>query len=136
MKFTPEKIQKREDLPENGIFVFGSNLMGNHGKGAARTANLYFGAELRKSIGLTGSSYAIPTKGYVLTSALTVKEIEPYVNDFIKFAKTHPQYEFYVTEIGCGYARHTPEEIAPLFNLALSLENVILPERFYKVLTK
>ena len=58
----------------------------------------------------------------------------PYVDDFIKYATTHPALRFYVTEIGCGIAGFTPQQIAPLFLSARHLENVYLPERFWRVL--
>ena len=77
-----------------------------------------------KGVGLYGRSYAIPTmQGGVET-------IRPYVDEFILFAKTHPQLTFLVTRIGCGIAGFRDWEIAPLFKAALDVENVILPEEF------
>ena len=79
-------------------------------------------------VGLRGQSYAIPTmQGGVET-------IKPYVDDFIVFAKEHPELFFYVTRIGCGIAGVKDKEIAPLFAGATSLENVCLPESFVKIL--
>ena len=120
-RFTPARITS---LAENEIFVFGSNLAGAHGGGAAWVAHAYFGAVWGKGVGLYGRSYAIPTmQGGVET-------IRPYVDEFIQFAKTHPQLTFLVTRIGCGIAGFRDWEIAPLFKAAIDVENVILPEEF------
>ena len=76
-KFTPERIVS---LAENEIFVFGSNLAGAHGGGAARIAYDKFGAVWGNGVGIQGQSYAIPTmQGGVET-------IKPYVDEFILFA--------------------------------------------------
>lgn len=117
-------------LQPNEIFVFGSNLSGMHGGGAARLAYQKFGAIWGQGVGLQGQSYGIPTmQGGVDT-------IKPYVDEFIEFAKTHPQLKFLVTEIGCGIAGFSVEEIAPLFKLAIDVENIYLPERFWMVLNQ
>lgn len=115
-------------LQPDEIFVFGSNLAGMHGGGAARLAYQKFGAVWGQGVGLQGQSYAIPTmQGGVET-------IQPYVDEFIEFAKQRPQLKFLVTEIGCGIAGFSPSEIAPLFELAKEVENIYLPERFWMVL--
>lgn len=115
-------------LQSNEIFVFGSNLAGQHGGGAARLAYQKFGAVWGQGVGLQGQSYAIPTmQGGVET-------IKPYVDEFIEFAKQHPQLKFLVTEIGCGIAGFTPTEIAPLFEQAKGVSNIYLPEHFWKLL--
>lgn len=117
-------------LSPNEIFVFGSNLQGAHGGGAARFAYEHFGAVWGKGEGLFGQSYAIPTmQGGVET-------IKPYVDDFLQFAAVHGELDFLVTEIGCGIAGFTPQEIAPLFFKAIEndIKNVFLPESFYNVL--
>lgn len=117
-------------LQPNEIFVFGSNLAGMHGGGAARLAYQKFGAIWGQGVGLQGQSYGIPTmQGGVDT-------IKPYVDEFIEFAKTHPQLNFLVTEIGCGIAGFSVEEIAPLFEQAIEVENIYLPERFWMVLNQ
>ena len=117
-------------LQPNEIFVFGSNLAGMHGGGAARLAYQKFGAIWGQGVGLQGQSYGIPTmQGGVDT-------IKPYVDEFIEFAKTHPQLKFLVTEIGCGIAGFSVEEIAPLFKQAIEVENIYLPERFWLVLNQ
>ncbi len=122
---TPEWI---DDLQENQVFVFGSNLAGMHGGGAARIARLRFGAVMGNGVGMQGRSYAIPTmQGGTET-------IRPYVNDFIAYAKEHPELTFLVTPIGCGIAGFEPEDIAPLFENACNVENIWLPESFWEVL--
>ena len=123
--FTPEFIT---ELKTDEIFVFGSNLAGMHGGGAAYVAFKKFGAVMGCGVGLRGQSYAIPTmQGGVET-------IKPYVDEFISFAARHPELFFYVTRIGCGIAGFRDKEIAPLFKEAIALDNVCLPETFMKVL--
>ncbi|MBR0036332.1 MAG: hypothetical protein IJP70_01690 [Bacteroidales bacterium] len=125
-EFTPERIT---ELKPDEIFVFGSNLAGLHGGGAARLAYERFGAIWGQGIGLQGQSYAIPTmQGGVET-------IKPYVDEFIRFAQTRPDLKFYVTQIGCGIAGFKVDEIAPLFQTAIDVENVILPKAFVAVIT-
>lgn len=120
-RFTPEHIAELED---GEIFVFGSNLAGAHGGGAARAARIHFGAVMGQGIGLQGRSYAIPTmQGGPET-------IKPYVEDFILFAKQHPELTFLVTPIGCGIAGFHARDIAPLFASAIDVENIILPRQF------
>ena len=117
-----------DTLEEHEIFVFGSNLAGHHGGGAARAANIKFGAEWGVGVGLTGRSYAIPTmQGGVET-------IKPYVDEFIRFAQENPGLKFLVTRIGCGIAGFKDEEIAPLFDKAMQVPNIYLPETFFKIL--
>ena len=123
--FTPEWIT---ELKPNEIFVFGSNLAGMHGGGAARIACERFGAIWGQGVGLQGQSYAIPTMHG------GPETIRPYVSEFLDFAKQHPQYTFLVTPIGCGIAGFTPEQIAPLFCDALEVANVLLPEDFVKII--
>ena len=119
--FTPEFITQ---LKVDEVFVFGSNLAGMHGGGAAYVAFKKFGAVMGCGVGLRGQSYAIPTmQGGVET-------IKPYVDDFITFALAHPELFFYVTRIGCGIAGFRDKEIAPLFAKAVGLENVCLPKSF------
>lgn len=117
-----------DTLEKDEIFVFGSNLAGHHMGGAARVANIKFGAEWGVGVGLTGQSYAIPTmQGGVET-------IRPYVDEFIEFANQHQNMKFLVTRIGCGIAGFKDEEIAPLFRKAVSVSNIYLPQKFYDIL--
>ena len=120
-RFTPERIS---ELKENEIFVFGSNLAGAHGGGAARLAYRKFGAVWGEGVGLHGRTYAIPTMQG------GVKTIKPYVDEFIRFAKEHPSLTFLVTRIGCGIAGFQDRDIAPLFKAAINVDNIILPKGF------
>lgn len=124
-RFTPDRIRR---LNDNEIFVFGSNLAGAHNGGAARVAYKKFGAIMGQGVGLQGRSYAIPTMQGGPNTIL------PYVEKFIEFAKQHPELTFLVTRIGCGTAGFTPREIAPLFAAAVDVENIHLPEDFWKEL--
>ena len=117
-------------LKENEIFVFGSNLEGMHGGGAARAAYNKFGAIWGQGVGLQGQSYGIPT----MHGGVDV--IKPYVDEFINFAKSHPELKFLVTRIGCGIAGFRDEEMAPLFKDAFEIENIYLPKSFYDILVK
>lgn len=130
MKITTNNIQS---LKPNEIFVFGSNVKGIHGKGAALDAIQKFGAKWGGGYGLQGQSFAIPTKSTPYKS-LSIDEIKVYVDQFVEFAKENKHLIFMVTEIGCGLANFKVEQIAPLFKNAIDLENVYLPERFVKVL--
>ena len=119
--YTPERIT---ELKADEIFVFGSNLAGMHGAGAAYVAFQKFGAVMGCGVGLRGQSYAIPTmQGGVET-------IKPYVDGFIAFAKSRPDLFFYVTRIGCGIAGFRDKDIAPLFKDAAGVENICLPKSF------
>jgi hypothetical protein len=122
-----------DSLKENEIFVFGSNLAGKHGKGAAKTA-LKWGAKWGQAKGLQGRTYGIPTKDASVKRVLSVIEIERFVNEFIEFARKSPEKIFLVTEIGCGLAGYKPKEIAPLFMEASEVFNIYLPRRFWRVL--
>ena len=120
-------------LALNEVFVFGANEAGRHGAGAAKAA-LRFGAEYGQGEGIQGKSYGIPTKDTTVTRALTIDEIRPYVDRFIKFATVNPSFNFLVTEIGCGHAGLTPEQVAPLFGEAKNITNIHLPKRFWEIL--
>lgn len=109
------------------IFVFGSNLAGIHGAGAADYARRNYGAELGVGVGPTGKAYAIPTKDRELNT-LSLEVIANYVKDFLCYARIHPDLDFFVTAIGCGLAGYIPEQIAPMFNPAP--ENCSLPLSF------
>lgn len=123
--YTPEKLSK---LKPDEVFVFGSNLNGYHGGGAARAALNLFGAQWGNGVGMQGQSYAIPTmQGGVDT-------IKPYVDDFIEYAKQHKETFFYVTRIGCGIAGFKDKDIAPLFQDAQLVENICLPKSFADII--
>lgn len=122
-----DKITK---LRSNEVFVFGSNLAGIHGKGAARDA-LAFGATHGLGFGFSGQTFAIPTKDRKLKTR-PIEAIATDVAAFLGYAKQMDYFVFLVTPIGCGLAGYSPKEIAPLFKGAPP--NVILPEEFRKVL--
>lgn len=123
--FTPEWINQ---LSENEVFVFGSNLGGFHAGGAARVALEKFGAIWGQGVGLQGQSYAIPT----MHGGVDV--IKPYVDEFIAFARAHRELKFLVTPIGCGIAGFAVKDIAPLFAAAIDDKNILLPKDFVKIL--
>ena len=131
-RITPNIIAK---LKDNEIFVFGSNQAGRHGKGAAKTA-MQWGAIYGKANGLQGQTYAIPTKNADITQSLTIEEIKYYVDEFMQFAKNNPNLTFLVTEIGCGLAAFKPSEIAPLFKIAMGVDNIYLPIGFTEIIWK
>ena len=103
---TPDMIS---ELKADEVFVFGSNLEGMHGGGAAYTAFKKFGAAMGCGVGQRGQSYAIPTMHG------GVEDIRPYVDEFIRYAAGHPELFFYVTRVGCGIAGFKDREISPLF---------------------
>ena len=96
------------------IFVFGSNLAGRHGKGAALHARKHYGAEYGVGVGLSGSAYAIPTKDGKLRT-LPLDQIKEYVDAFLVFATQNPNLTFRVTAIGTGLAGYSHADIAPMF---------------------
>ena len=127
MNYTPDFITS---LADNEIFVFGSNLHGMHGGGAARIAHQKFGAEWGVGVGKTGQCYAIPTMHG------GIKDIRPYVDDFIVYAKEHTEFHFLVTRIGCGIAGFTDLQMAPLFEDLLEQDNISLPKVWVDILKK
>lgn len=96
------------------IFVFGSNLAGRHGKGAALAARVEHGARYGVGVGPTGNAYAIPTRGRRL-EVLPLSAITGHVADFLRYAGERPDLSFQVTKIGCGLAGYSEAQIAPLF---------------------
>lgn len=107
------------------IFVFGSNMAGIHGAGAARDARVFWGAEMGVGEGRTGDAYALPTCE-VPGRRRTLQDIAYSVARFCAYAEQHPELTFYVTRIGCGIAGYDDDDIAPLFAGAPS--NVQLPK--------
>lgn len=126
-EYTPERIA---ELGEDEVFVFGSNLEGMHGGGAARTAYQRFGAVWGEGVGHHGQSYAIPTMHG------GVEQIRPYVDEFVEYARANAHLRFLVTRIGCGIAGFRDEQIAPLFSEALNCSNIILPREFVEAIEK
>ncbi len=113
------------------IFVFGSNLAGRHGKGAALYARQNFGAVQGVGHGRTGQSYAIPTKDERIRT-LPLTSIRHYVAIFVAYANLYPEMRFKVTAIGTGLAGYKHEDIAPMF--ANAPENCALPNEWIEIL--
>lgn len=126
MRYTPEKIYQ---LAPNEIFVFGSNLAGIHGAGAARMAFDFLGAIWGVGEGHQGKTYALPTKDHDINT-LSLVEIKKHVDTFLEYAENHPEFIFLITKVGCGLAGWTTEDIAPMFSEVSS--NIVLPIEFYK----
>lgn len=125
-RITPEYISK---LQPDEVLVFGSNARGMHYGGAVAFAVKRFGAIMGQGEGLQGQSYAIPTME-------GMENMRAAMDKFVAFAQEHPELIFFVTPIGCGIAGYTPEDMAPLFAEAKTLNNVHLPESFWKCITE
>lgn len=125
-RITPEEIT---ELRPSEIFVFGSNEAGLHGAGAAKAA-LFFGAEFYKGFGISGNTFAIPTKDWTIQT-LPLPVIEMYVKRFIAFAEFEKEYIYLVTPVGCGLAGYEPRDIAPFFESAKEQTNIYLPQSFW-----
>ena len=125
-QFTPENIT---ELSKNEIFVFGSNLNGNHAGGAAKTALDKFGAIQGQGEGLQGQSYALPTLGKKMQK-LPLSTISKHIDKLYEFAESRADLVFWVTKIGCGIAGFDEQEIAELFKKKETPFNVFLPEEF------
>lgn len=126
----PSPTQEPTGVAQPPVFVFGSNLAGRHGKGAALWARQYRGAEYGVGMGRTGHAYAIPTKDENLRT-LPLGIIGAHVKHFLAYAAGQPGLMFQLTPIGCGLAGYKPEQIAPMFMDAPS--NVLLPDEFATV---
>jgi hypothetical protein len=113
------KININKPREDSMIFTFGSNMSGFHGAGAARIAELHYGAKRGVGEGLVGQSYAIPTKNHRIET-LSLPVIKIAIDKFVSFAKKNSKLQFKVTQIGCGLAGYSPEDIAPLFAEASS----------------
>lgn len=96
------------------MFVFGSNLAGRHGKGAALAARTQHGAQYGVGEGRTGNAYAIPTKTRDLRPR-TLDEIRTSVDTFKVYARAHPETGFEVTRVGCGLAGYRDDQVGPMF---------------------
>ena len=130
-KFTPEVITS---LAKDEIFVFGSNLAGVHGAGAARLAYQRFGAIWGKGEGLMGLSYALPTKDTDIETR-SLEHIGYSVIRLIDCCYANPDKTFLVTKCGCGLAGLRVQDIAPLFKTQSSLPtNLVLPREFHDII--
>jgi len=113
-----EKSAAPEPEEDEPVFVFGSNELGIHGGGAAKVAREKFGARLHQGFGPQGNTFAIPTCSKPTgepNSSIEYETVEFYVDCFLLYAKRTPQKRYKVTQIGCGLAGWTIEEMAPLF---------------------
>ena len=110
--------------------MFGSNLAGRHGAGSAKEALIKHGAVRGQGVGRQGQSYAIPTK-YGNLKTLPLDRIRSFVQDFLLYAKEHPELTFRCVKIGCGLASYPEHQIAPLFEGAP--KNCILPRGWRNV---
>ena len=114
----------------NIVFVFGSNLAGRHGKGAAWYAMKHFGAVYGEGVGRTGRAYAIPTKDKELKS-LPLDKIEDYISDFIDYAFKHPDTMFIFTALGTGLAGYEPSDIGNIMSMYHIPENVYISAKLF-----
>lgn len=117
-------------LPKDRVFVFGSNIAGRHGLGAALTALRRYGAKYGIGVGYVGNSYAIPTKDKAL-KVLPLRDIVPYIQEFVQFTIDNPTLRFYVTPVGCGLAGYKPNVIGEHFKGAV---NCVFPSMFEQYL--
>ena len=108
------KFHKNGTLPKDMVFVFGSNLAGRHGKGAALVARNRYGAEYGNGEGIQGNSYALPTKDKRIKS-MNLSAIQTHIREFIQYAAYNKNINFFITAVGCGLAGYKHEQIAPLF---------------------
>lgn len=126
MATTPDDIA---ELGDNEVFVFGSNLLGIHGAGAAKVARERFGAELGVGEGLMGRCYAFPTVTSPMMLAADRKlrrdRLEEARDKLFETAHEMPGTTFFLTKVGCGLAGFTEEEMASLFHG--SQANIIKP---------
>lgn len=125
LRITPDWISS---LKDNEIFVFGCRRSGRHWEGAAAYALEHFGAIYGQGNGRQGQAYAIATAGVDLL------EIKKSVEEFLGYAKVHPELKFFVTPIGCGLGGWCPEHIAPIFRDAIGMENIWLPVEFVRLI--
>ena len=128
-QYTPENIT---ELKENEVFVFGSNLNGNHTGGAAYLAVEKFGAEMGNAEGIQGQSYAIPTLDKNM-ERINLTDLEQSINRLYDYAEENPGKTFYMTKIGCGIAGYEVSDIATIVNCRDIPANIIIPEEFTHV---
>jgi len=114
MQFFDTEQKRHSNEYVDVVFVFGSNLAGRHGRGAALYARDIYGAKNGVGRGPTGQAYAIPTKDEFVES-LALESIEHYVKEFLEYARFKKDDVFFVTRIGCGLAGYTNKQIAPMF---------------------
>jgi len=125
-------------LPSHGIFVFGSNPEGRHGKGAALDAKLNHGAIYGQGYGRQGRSYAIATKDLrkKVHPSISVEEIEDQIRTLYKYATEYDELDFYIIYDGTSpnLNNYSNEEMAKMFACADIPENIIFEETFYELI--
>jgi hypothetical protein len=122
-------------LKENEVFIFGSNLAGVHGAGAALHAKNNFGAVQGVGEGLTGQCYALPTKNKNI-EILPLTEINKAVQTLREFISNNGDKFFIITAVGCGLAGYKPKDIAPMFESFIGFDNISLPQSFIDIIFK
>ena len=111
------------------IFVFGSNLKGIHGKGAALFARNHYGAQLGVGRGRTGNAYALPTKDENLVPR-SLAEIDADIDIFVEYAWENRSNLFLLSPFGCGYAGYTAQQIAALLKRKDLPSNIVLTKHW------
>lgn len=113
------------------IFVFGSNLSGIHGAGAAKYAHEKLGAEWGVGEGLTGCCYALPTKDHKIKTR-TLGEISVSVQLMVLSAYANPDMLYKVTPIGTGLAGYTKTQIQGCFQALSIPDNVVFTKQWFQ----
>lgn len=116
INFTPDVITT---LLPNEVFVFGSNMNGNHWGGAAKIAHEKFGAVWGKGRGLCGQSYALPTLDEDM-KPLRPSELKTEFMSLIRCAEMNPNLIFYLTKVGCGIAGFKVKEVRDIWRKAVN----------------
>lgn len=122
MTNSPDNIT---ELHPNEVFVFGSNLKGQHLGGAAWVALGKFGAKIGVGEGLIGQAYAFPTLDENMQKRTKIA-LQGSVIWFRKTAQSLPALTFYLTKVGCGIAGYSENSMKKLFEDVPP--NVIKPE--------
>lgn len=117
-------------LKPNQVFVFGSNIEGNHIGGAAAQAHKDFGAEMGVGKGMTGQCYALDTMS-------GQDEFQNNLEDFVRYAKRHTNSTFLLTKVGCGIAGYDERHVQEMLDIACyrtgKCESSTLPKNIIKV---
>jgi hypothetical protein len=117
----------------SNVFVFGSNLAGRHGKGAAKYACEHYGAVYGEGIGRTGNAYAIPTKDHAL-DVLALVSIGKFIREFVQYARENTNDTFLLTPIGTGLAGYDKTEIFQLIrNCAPLPSNIVFTKEWFNL---
>ena len=121
-RFTPDNLT---ELGENEIHVFG-RYRDEYNAHMFEVKKAWQAIPI-KGIGLQGNNYILP----IITWSGCYTQ--PYVNEFIEFAKQHPELTFFVTHE--ELMEHLKKvDAASLFQEALEVENIILPQAFAEYL--